>query len=322
MPKSSRRSIKKKPICFQCKLAIEEDDQSIECDECKGEYHDVCTQLDKRQFKHLLDNESEEFMCHVCNTSGNANNNSVKAELEGIKRELKKLDQLSAMHDTMNFMSQQYDDILKGVAENKRKLEVVQKENKALRQEVADLKNSVKFLNDQRVKNDCIVTGVKQIKDLSAAETIIKLSTDVGIAIEKNSISDAYFLKINKESEEKTIVVKFNSRQSKETLMSIKPKLKEMEGTKKVYVNEFLSRETMDLLNYAKTLKKMGYRSVYAASGRVFVKRGELSKAKLMRDKDDVDKLLAEVATYQEKRRSRHEPTADDSDNNHFESPL
>uniref|UniRef100_A0A1I8NKJ5 PHD-type domain-containing protein n=1 Tax=Musca domestica TaxID=7370 RepID=A0A1I8NKJ5_MUSDO len=322
MAPSNRRSLKKKNICFQCKLVIEENDQSIECDECEREYHDVCTQLDKRQFKCLLDNENEEFVCHVCNNKkGNKNNISVKDELEDIKRELKKLDQLSVMHETMTFMSQQYDDILRGVAENNRKLELVQKENKALRQEVTDLKKSVKFLNDQRVKNDCIVTGVREIKDLSAAATIVKLSKAAGVEIEEKSISDAFFLRSRKENERKTVVVKFDSRKSKEALMSIKPKLKDMEDTKNVYVNDFLSRECMELFNYAKSLKKVGYRSVYVSSGRVFVKKSDLSKAKLIRDKDHVDKLLEEAATFQEKRRSRHVATGEDSDNN-FESPC
>lgn len=313
MPKPSRRSIKNnKLICVQCKLEIEEDEENIECDKCNKNLHVVCTTLDKRQYEHLLKNESEEFVCHLCDS----NSCSVKAELTAIKTELKKLDQLSALNETMTFMSKQYDEILKGVAENKKKIEAVQKENKALKAEVINLKNSVKYMNDQRVKNDCLVTGLKADSGVSAVDAVLKLSKEAGVVMTEESISDAYFLKQkNAANEKRSVVVKFNTKKSKDKLMSIKPKLHENEETKKTYVHDYLSRETMSLLNYAKSLKAVGYRAVYATDGRVFIKRSELSKPRLIRNVDEIDKLLVEATTYPKKQHI-HQPTvnADDSD--------
>lgn len=80
MSKKNRRSTRNnKVICIQCKLEIQEDEEeSIECDKCKKNFHIVCTTLDKRQYLHLLQHETEEFACHLCD---NSNNNAVKAEL-------------------------------------------------------------------------------------------------------------------------------------------------------------------------------------------------------------------------------------------------
>lgn len=316
MSKKNRRSTRNnKVICIQCKLEIQEDEEeSIECDKCKKNFHIVCTTLDKRQYLHLLQHETEEFACHLCD---NSNNNAVKAELNEIKTELKKLDQLCAINESMNFLSKQFDDILKGVAENKKKLEAVQKENKLLKTEIVNLKNSVKYINEQRVKNDCLVTGLKGNGDMSAVDAVLKLTKDAGVVMTEESISDAYFLKPkNAASNVKSVVVKFGSKKSKDRLMSIKPKLHEKEETKKIYVQDYLSKETMNLLNHAKSLRAVGYRAVYAAGGRVFTKRSELSNPRLIRSVEEVDQLLLEATTHpREKPTKQASVTADDPDN-------
>lgn len=316
MPPKGRRSIQNnKVICTQCNLEIKDDDEFIECDKCSKKYHVVCTALNKREYEYLLKHEEEEFVCHLCDGNNNNNSGTLKKELNEIKTELKKLDQLSNLHEAMTFMSKQYDDILRGVAENKKKLENVQKENKMLKEEIKTLQNSVRFLNDQRVRNDCLIRGVKVIDGMSAADTVLKLSSDAGVELQPEVIDEAYFIKRRNTSSEKknennegkqVMVVKFNSKKAKDTMMSIKPKLMENELTKKVFVNDYLSRETMSLLNYAKSLKQVGYRSVYVVGGKVFIKRSELSKPKIIRSEEEIDDLLLEAATNKQKRRSQH----------------
>ena len=83
----------------------------------------------------------------------------------------------------MNFMSKQFDDIIKEVAEDKKKLEIVQKENKELKAKVNILKNLVKFLNDRILENDCVITGVKSKGNISAVDAVVKLSGDVGVVL-------------------------------------------------------------------------------------------------------------------------------------------
>lgn len=95
--------------------------------------------------------------------------------------------------------------------------------------------------------------------------------------------------------------------------MSAKAKLMEKDATKDVYINDFFSKETLKLLNYAKTLKSVGFRRVYAVSGRVMVKKSELSKPKIIRSAEEVDSFLLEGAT----RRRKSMVTADDSDAEH-----
>lgn len=308
-----RRSIKNNQIlCGQCKMVVKEsEEESIECDKV---FHVQCTMLDKRKYEHLVKHEEEDYECHFCDNSSD----TFKTELVEIKTELKKLDQLSAMHEAITFMSKQYDDILRGVAENKNKIESIQKENKQLKNEVKTLKNSTKFLSDHRVKNDCLITGVEVPSGSTAADAVLKLTKEVGVVIQPESIDEAYVVKKKRyqsdtnrtnQSEKQTVVVKFATKTSKDKMMSVKPILKGNESFKNIFVNDYLSKESINLLNYARTLKTVGYRSAYAVRGSIFVKRSELSKPKFIPNEEEVDRLLLEATTNRTRGR-RSQPEA------------
>lgn len=296
MPSTSRRSVKNtKTLCGQCRMIVKEDkEENIECDKCGKIFHALCTKLDKRQYDRLLKNSEEEYVCHLCDddvsTAG-----TVKGELQQIQSKLNKLDQLQ---ESMNFMSAKFDEVLKGISDNRKKIQNIEKENQILKTEIKSLKESVKILNNERVKNNCVVSGVNFNNDVSAKDAVIEISKSVGVDIQKDSIDDAYFLKRKNVSNPKqSLVVKFNTKSAKDKLMSVKPKLKNNESTKSVYVNDFLSKESMDLLNYARTLKSVGYHAVYSYSGRIYAKKSEITKARLIKSEEDVDAILLEATT-------------------------
>ncbi|XP_073833260.1 uncharacterized protein [Musca autumnalis] len=194
----------------------------------------------------------------------------------------------------MKFMSQQYDELLRGVAENSKKLRDIEKENVMLRKEVANLKTSVKLLNDVRVKNDCIVRGLTAEDNVSAVDCVVNLAKSVAVDIKPENIEEAYFVggKRNGNKQKKIAVVKFCDKASKNKLMAVKPKLNDSEATRNVFVNDFLSKETMELFNYAKTLKEVGYKFVFVRNGRVMCKRNEDSKPQIIRSEEDVDEKM------------------------------
>lgn len=84
----------------------------------------------------------------------------------------------------------------------------------------------------------------------------------------------------------------------------------------RVSVHDYLSRETMSLLNYAKSLRAVEYRSVYAADGRVFTKMSELSKPRQLKTIEEVDDLLMRATTHQKNKPKQIIPVHSyDSDN-------
>lgn len=312
---------------------MEEEEDNIQCDKCSHTFHSICTGLDKRQYERLMNNDKEEYVCHLCSESGG----SVKTELSIIKTKLNivndkinKLDQLDALQTSMTFMSQQFDEIIKGIAENKKQLETVKKENKVLKSEIKDLKDTVTFLNNNRVKNDCLISGVVVNDSDTAMDTLINTFNKVGVNVKPEELDDAFFIGKKKTENKQTVVAKFKSKLSKQKIMSAKPKLNENEETKTVFVNDFLTKETLSLLNYAKALKAVGYRRVYAKESKVFVKKSELSKPKRISSTSEVDELLLQATTNRvHSRRSQHqarndERSADESDvdPNSFVSPT
>ncbi|KAI8116852.1 hypothetical protein CVS40_11146 [Lucilia cuprina] len=301
MPSTSRRSIKNTIIiCGQCKLEVkEEKENSIECDKCGKIFHVICTKLDKRQYEQLLKNQEEEYVCHKCVNVDNSS--TVGEELQVIKTQLKKLDQLYELQNTMNFMSSKFDEILKSLNENKKKIQLIEKENYKLKNEIITLKNSVKMLNyifDQRVKNDCLISGVKAETEIGAAQAVINLSKNVCVDLEEANIEDAYFLKKkNSANPKQALVVKFSSKVSKDKLMAAKSKFKDNESTKNVFVNDYLSKESLELFNYAKTLKSIGYHSIFTTGGRIYARKVAFGRGKVIKCEEDVDNILLEATT-------------------------
>lgn len=172
MPPKPRRSFtnkKQKILCLQCKTEVLESDDAMECDFCKKTLHSLCTQLDKVEIEKLVDNDSLEYKCHFCEPESDN-----KAELKMILNEMREMKQ------TMNFMSSQYDTILKGVKKNSEKIKSLQKENKSLREDVKDLKSTVAFLNGIRVQNDCIINGIKKDEQSKPMEVVLDIAKKTG----------------------------------------------------------------------------------------------------------------------------------------------
>ena len=113
------------------------------------------------------------------------------------------------------------------MADNRKRLNDVEKENRSLKKEIKDLKSSVKFLNDARVIYDCIVSGLKVGGNATAVDSMLELANSVGVNMGPENINDAHFLHKKDTSDKKNSFVKFSNKQSKHNLMSVKPKLKE-----------------------------------------------------------------------------------------------
>lgn len=74
--------------------------------------------------------------------------------------------------------------------------------------------------------------------------------------------------------------------------MKEKKKLKEVDELKNVFVNDFLTKESLELLKYAKSLKAVGYKFIYTQSGKIIARKDEKSRQVFLKNMDDIDQLL------------------------------
>lgn len=61
---------------------------------------------------------------------------------------------------------------------------------------------------------------------------------------------------------------------------------------KRIFVNEYLTRNQNDLFRYARQLKNHNYKYIWPAAGKVLAKKQEGDKPIVISDKSMVDKLL------------------------------
>ena len=99
------------------------------------------------------------------------------------------------MRDAITFISKQYDEILRGVAENKKKIDAVKKENILLKAELKELKETVKFLKDEQASKSCIIRGVEVHQNETAIDALLKISNNVEVYVKKANIENGFITK-------------------------------------------------------------------------------------------------------------------------------
>lgn len=117
------------------------------------------------------------------------------------------------------------------------------------------------------------------------------------------------------QNKKRTMVVKFNNYKVKQAVMSTKSELKKSDETKSIFINDYLSKETLSLFKHAKSLHSVGFTSVYVRSGNIFVKRSGIARPKLIKTFDDVDELLLQATNYQKRRSVNPEDADNDREN-------
>ena len=298
---SRRKSVNKnksKANCIECKMPVLDSEDAFQCDKCDKLLHSVCTKLNKKQLDKFVKDSTLEYKCHLCVPGKSNNNSTVETQLNVITTKLNQLDEIK---ESMRFMSAQYDDILKGVSTNKKMIDTLQKENKHLRIEVKELKTSLKYLHDAKVQNDCVINGVTVIDEsVSPLVAVLDIAKKIGVDICEDWIDDVYFVNQRKSMPnteiKRSIVVKFINKKSKQLFMSKKSTLRKNDDLKNVYINDFLSKQTVQIFNHAKTMKAVGFKFVYSRNGMIIARKNENSKPIRINSMDDVDKILLNLS--------------------------
>lgn len=186
-------------------------------------------------------------------------------------------------------------------------VEQIKQENQALKQSVEELSEQNAFLKRKLLtldqysrKCNIVINGVPQTQDEEEDiyELVKKVATALDVKLEKYDISIAHRLPNKKLSKAPPIIVKLNNLEKKRLLVSNSIKMK-LKGDKlgfspalSVYVNEHLTKESADILNEAKSLKKDGLiAQAWYRNGCIYIRNKEDEPSRIIYD-------ISELSSY------------------------
>ena len=119
-----------------------------------------------------------------------------------LDRKLKPVtDQLQSLTESVQFISDKYDEVIKEVGSLQSKTDTVTQENKQLKAEVLSLKNNMEIQKEvinsleQYTRRDCLeIAGVPERDDEDTNDLVIKVGQLAEIKIERNDISVSHRL--------------------------------------------------------------------------------------------------------------------------------
>lgn len=182
------------------------------------------------------------------------------------------------------------------VKDLKEKVATLEKENTELREEI-------EFIKQVNLSNSIVIYGIPIQKKVPDITLVQKVASKLGLTFEESDVSETFRLgtKTSASSSTPPLVVRFVRISARTSFISAKNR-KNLKTTdiglhgesKRIFINEYLTRNNHDLLRYAKQLKEHDYKYVWPAGGKVFVRKQEGDKAIIIRTKLMVDELLHE----------------------------
>ena len=227
--------------------------------------------------------------------------------------------------ESISFMSDKFESIVKRVSDVEVKCGMVEEENKCLRTEVMRLSKIVHQhvgeINElqQYFRRDCVeITGLPNEKDEDTDELIIKVGTLMGLNLRKTDISISHRLpqnaqkynthlrpregaQINKAIQFPKVIVKFTRRETKEKFYQGRKQLIE-KSTKdiglgrlsenRIFIAESLSPRNRELFTSSLKLKKdKDFKFIWTHSGRIYLRKNKDSPAHLITNQDELNNL-------------------------------
>lgn len=310
-------------------MVMDKKDLSVTCDICKNSFHSKCAKLTKTQVEMNKKNGTA-WKCSECKNK-RVSGSSLDYQVTAIKEQMrlfksssetmeKRVEAIMSEFKTQfeeiknNFLTEikghlkKIEDLEESVEllwtehrEVKKQLEItnektlkIAKENIELKNDIIELKTSVKILNDERTKNEIVIRNVELTEPVtfqSVSNKISQISSFLNVNIPINSYTCSHTPATRKGKS--TLFVKFHRYDDKKKLLFAKKKLRTDDRFKDLTIFDALGPETLDLFKYTKLLKSHNYVAVFTIGNKVMIKRSEESRPITIKNKNHVDQLIA-----------------------------
>lgn len=314
--------------CYVCNVLLDDSksDSFVKCVGGCGRFaHSTCAKDDKdlpvenpRKTR-----SAREWKCRECRNTSSSKNSAQSSASELTKEclvrileqfkievfeELKTFkSDMTELSSSVQFVSDALDTSNKLMTDIREELTNLKKENKELREhstilstEVRDLKERLRNLEQYTRKNNVEVSGIPETAGENVLDIVSDMGAVLGVEINEHQVNAAHRVPSYKKDRTPSIVIQFNTRVTKDTLLAKFREMKTLSAhqvnpvfpQQKVYVNEHLSPENKVFLARLKQkCKEVGYTYAWCRDGKFFVRRETGENSKKISSYDDFSKI-------------------------------
>lgn len=280
--------------CSKCNETIITSDEIV-CSQCNNYYHYLCEGITEATFNKQSKNTRSRWICNKCKFKWDKpKNKSTVSEIT-----------LQDLANSMNFMSQQFDDFSTTVTKILEEMKEIRKENVRitndnikLTQEIFDLKYRLDGIEQSSLKSTIEIIGIPTIPNEICKETVMNIAKVLNTVI---SIEEAYRVPITVNGENKiiarltqpgmkTAIITNCKRNKTFNLSNFNPAWSK---DKRVFINNNLTKHRRQL--YGKTraaAKQKNYKFIWINDNAdILIRHDENSKVRKIYSESDLNTI-------------------------------
>lgn len=308
-------------FCGACSLTITKDGSEVKCSgSCDKVFHGECVKEEVGNKK-----TRSAWKCKDCRvpassqSSGKSTSSSTTLTkqflldvIEDLKKgffgELKVVQQdVGEMKTSLEFLSENVDTTNKMMQEMKADLAALKRENQELRvanetldDEVGQLRDRVRTLEQYTRRNNVEISGVPVTPGEKVVEIVKDVGTALGVPLQDIDIAAAHRIPSFKKDVIPSIVVQFQHRATRDSWVDNFRKKKTMTAREvnpaypvnRLYVNEHLSPENkLFLARLKKKCREIGFEYAWCRDGKFYARKAQGEKFKKISCVYDIERL-------------------------------
>lgn len=263
---------------------------------------------------------TEDKMKEMLNSDKQEMRAVVESCVNGLSDQLKAIKvQCTGYQESLSFVSKQYDELRKELADFKKlfsstgsELKGIKDENKALKETMNAQSVRIRALEEENLKQqqwsriqNIEVTGIPEHKEEDTSQIVLKVAQHIGLSIEPSDIEFAHRVQPRHTTStprtSRSIVVRLRQRIIKDRIVAAARKHRNLnagalglgEEANRVFINEHLTKENKMLLSSCKQIaREANFKFVWTKNCRIFVRRNEVSPPILIASPSELSKIV------------------------------
>jgi len=304
---------KNSKLCGHCKEELPLDGDHCMCSMCSMGFHFNACSMKKSSWKGLGQERQNAWACTSCKARPKSDNGAkpsvdLTSQETAIKLDLilKKMETVEEIKNAIQFLSSQYDDLMKEVKEMREENKMLKEENKDIKKKllkseeaVTDLTQRVEEMEmyGRRVNLEIFGVPVRgRLQDENTTAVVEKIAEEIGVTYDPRDIHKLHRLQQRKDGKPPIILVQFMSTMTRDSWLRAgkRARLVDEETNGQIYFSENLTPYFKGLLREAKLRARMhSYKYTWVKGGKIMVRKNDNSpNAIIVKTSRDLDKIV------------------------------